>query len=129
MHTISIQSPSHAAFIDITSEVQRVVAESGVESGACHLFVPHTTAGLVVNESWDPSVREDIINSLSRIVPMHGGYHHREGNSAAHIKACLTGNSSTLIVESGRVKLGTWQGIFFAEFDGPRNREVWVHVA
>ena len=129
MQAISIRSPSQAAFIDITSEVQRVVTESGVEAGVCHLFVPHTTAGLVVNESWDPSVREDIINSLSRIVPMHGGYHHREGNSAAHIKACLTGNSSTLIVESGRVKLGTWQGIFFAEFDGPRNREVWVHVA
>ena len=78
---------------------------------------------------FDEDARTAIINSLSRIVPMHGGYHHREGNSAAHIKACLTGNSSTLIVESGRVKLGTWQGIFFAEFDGPRNREVWVHVA
>ena len=128
MHAISIRSQSHAAFIDITSEVQRVVTESGVEAGVCHLFVPHTTAGLVVNESWDPSVREDIINALSRIVPMHGGYGHREGNAAAHIKACLTGNSSTLIVEGGQVKLGTWQGIFFAEFDGPRNRKVWVHV-
>jgi len=128
MHEIHVRTPSAIALVDITAEVQRVVRESGTQTGICHLFVPHTTAGLIVNENWDPSVREDIIHALNKLIPMRDNYRHREGNAAAHIKATLVGNSQALLIENGQVRLGTWQGIYLAEFDGPRHRTVWLHI-
>lgn len=125
---IQVSSKERAEFVDITSEVQSCVQKSGVQDGICILSVPHTTAGLVVNENWDPSVRVDILAVLDRLVPWQANYRHTEGNAAAHIKSCLVGISEMLLVEAGKLKLGTWQGIFFAEFDGPRRRRVFVRV-
>jgi secondary thiamine-phosphate synthase enzyme len=114
---------------DITREVQAAVTESGILSGICTIFVPHTTAGVTINENADPDVVRDILMELNKIVPLRDGYQHMEGNSAAHIKASLFGFSQQVIVESGRLVLGTWQGIYFCEFDGPRQRQVYVKVA
>lgn len=125
---IQVSSKQRAEFVDITSEVQSCVQQSGVQDGICVLSVPHTTAGLVVNENWDPSVRVDILAVLDRLVPWQANYQHTEGNAAAHIKSCLVGTSEMLLVEAGKLVLGTWQGIFFAEFDGPRRRRVFVRV-
>jgi secondary thiamine-phosphate synthase enzyme len=125
---IQVSSKQRAEFVDITSEVQSCVQKSGVQDGICVLSVPHTTAGLVVNENWDPSVRVDILAVLDRLVPWQANYRHTEGNAAAHIKSGLVGISEMLLVEAGKLKLGTWQGIFFAEFDGPRRRRVFVRV-
>jgi secondary thiamine-phosphate synthase enzyme len=125
---IQVSSKERAEFVDITSEVESSVQKSGVQDGVCVLSVPHTTAGLVVNENWDRSVRVDILEVLDRLVPWQGNYRHTEGNAAAHIKSCLVGVSEMLLVEAGKLKLGTWQGIFFAEFDGPRRRRVLVRV-
>jgi secondary thiamine-phosphate synthase enzyme len=105
-----------------------MVREKGMQNGVCHVFVPHTTAGVTLNENWDPTVRADILMELDKIVPWHDNYHHAEGNAAAHIKASLVGCSQTLLVEDGRLVLGTWQGIFLAEFDGPRRRRVLVKL-
>ena len=125
---IQVSSKQKAEFVDITSEVESCVQKSGVQDGICVLSVPHTTAGLVVNENWDPSVRVDILAVLDRLVPWQANYRHTEGNAAAHIKSCLVGISEMLLVEAGKLKLGTWQGIFLAEFDGPRRRRVFVRV-
>ena len=129
IHTIGINTQSTVEFLDITNEVQRVVKSSSVERGICYLFVPHTTAAVIVNEHADPSVVQDIAAQLDAIIPQHGGYRHREGNSPAHIKASLLGNSETLLIESGKLVLGTWQGIFFCEFDGPRSRSMLIKLA
>jgi len=128
MNTIEIRTRAKEEFVDLTAEVGRVVAASGVASGACVVAVPHTTAGVTVNENADPDVRADLLMTLRRIVPDSLPYTHGEGNSPAHVKASLVGSSVTLIVEGGRLQLGTWQGIFFCEFDGPRTRHVWVQV-
>ena len=125
---IEIKTRSRVEFQDITTRVQDIVAGSGVRDGFCHVFVPHTTAGLLVNEHADPAVMEDIEAWLDAVVPQEGNYRHAEGNSPAHIKAGLMGDSRTFFVEDGRLVLGTWQGIFFAEFDGPRSRSVLVKV-
>jgi secondary thiamine-phosphate synthase enzyme len=125
---LEINTKSAAELVDITAEVQRIVKEKGMQSGVCHVFVPHTTAGLTLNENWDPAVRADILMELDKIVPWHDNYRHAEGNSAAHIKASLMGFSQTLLVEDGRLVLGTWQGIYLAEFDGPRRRRVLVKL-
>lgn len=127
-HRISLRTRTKVDFQDITSQIQSVVRDSGVESGVCHLFVPHTTAGITLNEHADPSVADDIAAQLESIVPYHSKYRHLEGNAPAHIKASLTGDSETLLIEDGRLILGTWQGIFFCEFDGPRNRTVLVKI-
>ncbi len=127
MTELHIRSQEKRQLVDITAEVQRVVAESGVQEGLCHLFVPHTTAGLTLNENWDPTVGHDILSALERIVPP-GPYSHREGNSPAHIMASLVGSGATLFIENGRLLLGTWQGVFLAEFDGPRSRRVLVRI-
>ncbi|MDY7042247.1 MAG: secondary thiamine-phosphate synthase enzyme YjbQ, partial [Chloroflexota bacterium] len=111
-----------------TAEVRRVVGEAGVQQGVCHVFVPHTTAGLTLNENCDPTVVEDMLMVLDKLVPWRGGYRHAEGNSAAHVKASLLGDSLAVFVENGTLALGTWQGIYLAEFDGPRQRQVWVKV-
>jgi len=115
-------------FQDITRTVRDIVGESGVRSGVCYIFVPHTTAGVTVNEHADPSVVEDIIEQLDKMVPQHGNYRHLEGNSPAHIKASLMGDSEVLFIEDGQIVLGTWQGIFFCEFDGPRNRRLLLKI-
>jgi secondary thiamine-phosphate synthase enzyme len=128
MNTIEIRTRSREEFVDLTAEVGRAVAASGVKSGLCVVAVPHTTAGVIVNENADPDVRADIAMTLRRIVPDALPYAHGEGNSPAHVKASLIGSSVTLIVEGGKLQLGTWQGIFFCEFDGPRRRKVWVQV-
>jgi secondary thiamine-phosphate synthase enzyme len=124
---LTLQSRSRIQLIDITAEVRKAVADNGIKSGACMIYVPHTTAGVTINENADPSVAVDILNALDRIIPEEGGYRHAEGNSPAHVKATLMGSSQTVAVENGRLVLGTWQGIFFCEFDGPRTRSVHLH--
>ena len=114
--------------IDITSPVQEAVGRSGVGDGLCHVFCPHTTAGLVVNEGADPDVRADLLNALGRLAPADGSYAHAEGNADAHILSTLTGTSVRILVRGGELDLGRWQAVFFCEFDGPRRREVWVRL-
>ena len=125
---LEIATKSRAELVDITAAVQQAVREQGMQSGVCHVFVPHTTAGLTLNENWDPSVRADMLMALDKIVPWDDDYRHGEGNSAAHIKASLMGFSQTILVEDGRLALGSWQGIYLAEFDGPRRRRVLVKL-
>jgi len=126
METINVRSTSQTEFVDITDRVQDAVTGLEMSDGVCYVYVPHTTAGLTVNENADPSVQRDIMMALERIVPDEQPYQHREGNSPAHIKASLLGTSVAVFVESGRLVLGTWQGIFFCEFDGPRARRVHI---
>jgi secondary thiamine-phosphate synthase enzyme len=128
MEKISISTPDQTIMLDITSKISELVTKNGINNGICHVFVPHTTAGLTINENADPDVRVDIIKELNSIVPFNDNYKHSEGNSAAHIKASLVGSSENIIIENGRLQLGTWQGIFFCEFDGPRRRQVWVKL-
>jgi len=128
MNTIEIRTRAREEFVDLTAEVGRFVAASGVKSGICIVTAPHTTAGITVNENADPDVRADMALVLRKIVPDALPYTHGEGNSPAHVKASLAGSSATLIVEDGELRLGTWQGIFFCEFDGPRARRAWVQV-
>lgn len=121
---INVKSKARTEFIDITEKVQEVLKETGIVSGICHLYVPHTTAAITINEGADPSVQRDIQSLLNRLIPFEGDYHHREGNSAAHIKATVIGISQSVFIDEGRLVLGTWQSVFFCEFDGPRHRRV-----
>jgi secondary thiamine-phosphate synthase enzyme len=123
-----VSSKERCQFIDITSEVRNAVRAAGVPQGICTVFVPHTTAGVTINENADPSVVRDMLMELEKIVPFDDHYAHGEGNSAAHIKASLVGSTVQLIVDGGSVSLGTWQGIYLCEFDGPRRRSVQVQV-
>ena len=115
--------------LDITAQVRKAIADSGVQNGLCVVFVPHTTAAVTVNENADPDVQTDFMKEINKMVPWQDGYLHSEGNSAAHLKASMMGFSETLIVERGQPLLGTWQGVYFLEYDGPRNRKVYVKVA
>jgi secondary thiamine-phosphate synthase enzyme len=124
---LSIRTGAHSEFQDITSQVQGAVSESGVQEGICHVFVPHTTAGVTLNENWDPAVRDDLVRALAAMVP-DVPYRHGEGNSPAHLMSTLVGASETLLVQGGRLALGSWQGIYFAEFDGPRRRRVLLRI-
>jgi secondary thiamine-phosphate synthase enzyme len=123
---INVKSKSRIEFIDITEMVQEVLKEAGVEKGICYLYVPHTTAGITINEGADPSVQRDIQSTLGRLVPHEMNYFHREGNADAHIKSTIVGTSVNLIVDEGKLLLGTWQSIFFCEFDGPRHRRIAI---
>jgi secondary thiamine-phosphate synthase enzyme len=123
-----VKTPSHDCLVEITAQVQQLVTRCGIEQGLCTVYVPHTTAGVTINENADPTVQRDLLKALERMVPWRGGYEHLEGNSAAHLKASLMGSSSTLLVMGRRLCLGTWQGLYLAEFDGPRTRQVWVKV-
>jgi secondary thiamine-phosphate synthase enzyme len=128
MQRIGVKTSRRTQLVDITAEVQRVVTALGMRVGTCFLYVPHTTAGILVNEHADPDVARDIEGALDRIVPMAGPYRHSEGNADSHIKSTLVGVSQFVFVEEGKLALGRWQGIFFAEFDGPRERHVYVKV-
>jgi secondary thiamine-phosphate synthase enzyme len=126
--TLEVRTGSKTELIDLTARVQQVVKDSGVAEGLCHVFVPHTTAGVTINENADPSVKADILMVLNKIISEKEPYRHSEGNSPAHIKATLTGPQLTVFVSGGRLLLGTWQAIYFCEFDGPRHRKVHVKV-
>lgn len=125
---LSVRSRKQADAVDITDRVQEVVRDSGVSTGLCQIYVQHTTAGVFINENADPDVMDDFLSTLDRLVPWKDDYAHAEGNAAAHIKASLIGTSQTVPVREGKLALGTWQGIYFAEFDGPRERHVLVTV-
>jgi secondary thiamine-phosphate synthase enzyme len=129
MERIRLRTQSAQCLEDVTEQVNDAVRRSGVEEGVCHLFVPHTTAGLVINENADPDVGRDLLEKLEALVPSDASYHHLEGNAHAHIKSTLVGQSAAAPVAGGRLALGRWQAVFFAEFDGPREREVLVTVA
>lgn len=128
MEKISIKTASRVELVDITDTIQAVVAKSKIKDGLCVVFCPHTTAGLTINENADPSVRRDIIKSLDKLAPENAGYAHAEGNADSHIKSSLLGSSLNVFLEAGKLRLGTWQGIYFCESDGPRSREVWVKI-
>lgn len=128
MEEIQVKTRKHTEMIDITSQVNGVVKKSGVQSGLCTVFVPHTTAGVTINENADPAVMRDILMEINKVIPLKDGYDHMEGNSAAHIKSSLFGCSGSIIIENNSLRLGTWQSIFFCEFDGPRTRKAWIQV-
>jgi secondary thiamine-phosphate synthase enzyme len=125
---INIKTKSRNEFVDITSEIQALIDAAEIKSGICHVYVPHTTAGVTINEGADPSVARDIQNTLSKLIPHSGQYLHTEGNSDAHIKTTIVGSTQTIIIDGGKLLLGTWQSVFFCEFDGPRHRRVTVKV-
>lgn len=126
--TLSVSTNRRNEFVDVTDKVRKVVQESGVKSGYVHLYVPHTTAAVTINENYDPSVKSDILDKLSDLVPAGAGYSHAEGNADSHIKASIIGSSDFVPVVNGDINLGRWQGIFFCEFDGTRSRKMIVQV-
>jgi len=125
---IQVQTHSQTEFVIVDSDVQAAVRESGVQEGTCLVWVPHTTAGVTINENADPDVVRDILMEVNKVIPFNDGYHHMEGNSAAHIKSSLFGPSLSLIITGGRLVLGTWQSIYFCEFDGPRRRRLMIKI-
>ncbi len=125
---LEVVTQKRTHFEDITDAVQEIVDESGVENGICYLYVPHTTAGIFINENADPDVKWDIEQTLEKLIPWEDSYKHIEGNAAAHIKSVLVGTNTFVPIKNGKLMLGTWQGIFFAEFDGPRDRKVIVKI-
>ena len=129
MTKFTVRTNARCEMIDITDKIETLVRESGLRDGICHVFVPHTTAAVTINENADPDVPRDILDSLDRVVPLSNRYRHAEGNAAAHVKASLLGASQTVFVENSRLVLGTWQSLFFCEFDGPRTREVLVGLS
>lgn len=128
MKTISLDTHSRVEMIDITSAVQRAISAEKIKDGLCLVFTPHTTAAITINENADPDVPRDILAGLDRAVPLSANYRHAEGNSAAHVKSSLVGASELVIIENGRLVLGTWQSLFFCEFDGPRTRKVFLSL-
>lgn len=125
---LSVKTHAQTELIDISSDVKSIVRQSGVDQGICMLYVPHTTAGITINESADPSVQSDVLMVLNQIVPWKADYRHLEGNSPAHVKSTLVGPSELIAIENGNLVFGTWQGIFFCEFDGPRTRKLHVRI-
>jgi secondary thiamine-phosphate synthase enzyme len=128
MQTLTVQTDRRTQLVDVTAQVQKAVSASNVADGICYLYVPHTTAAITINECADPDVARDVEGALDRLIPVTGPYRHSEGNSDSHVKAILVGASQTIFVQGGKLALGRWQGIFFCEFDGPRNRKVHVKV-
>jgi secondary thiamine-phosphate synthase enzyme len=128
MEIFTVNTPDRNILINITRQIQDVVSKSGIKDGICYIFIPHTTAGVTINESADPDVRIDITNSLSKMIPPNANYRHSEGNSDSHIKTSFVGPSEMIFIEKGKLKLGTWQGVFLCEFDGPRRREIWIKL-
>jgi secondary thiamine-phosphate synthase enzyme len=128
MKTLRTKTARRTQFVDITGEVEQAVRDSGITDGLCYVYVPHTTAGVAINEHADPDVAADVEGIFDRLIPHRGPYRHSEGNTDSHMKAILTGTSQTVLVEDGKLALGTWQGIFLCEFDGPRQRSVLVKI-
>lgn len=128
MEKLRVSTTNRTEFLNITSQVRAYVASSGVQEGVCHIFVPHTTAGVTLNEAADPDVQRDILKEMNKVIPFDDSYAHREGNAAAHIKTTLFGSSVAVPISEGRLALGTWQGVFFGEFDGPRSRSVYLQI-
>lgn len=128
MEILNIKTFQRIDFIDITDEIEKKVKESGIIEGICYLFVPHTTAGLTINENADPAVKNDIRLKINNLIPYKDSYSHSEGNSDAHIKSSIFGSSLNLIISRNKLVLGTWQGIYFCEFDGPRNRNLFIKI-
>jgi len=128
MNTLQIKTNQKEEFIDLTSQIQDSVQSIGIKNGICVVYVPHTTAGVTINENADPSVKKDILMTLKKMVPDSLSYTHAEGNSPSHIKASLVGSSVEVIIQNRRLALGTWQGIFFCEFDGPRQRQIYLQI-
>jgi len=124
----TIQTTKQMQFVDITQQIRQFVHNSKVKEGLCNIFIPHTTAAVTINENADPDVVDDMLMELNKIIPLSDNYKHNEGNSAAHIKSTLVGASETIHINKGSIKLGTWQGIYFCEFDGPRTRQIWVKI-
>ncbi|MFQ5601801.1 MAG: secondary thiamine-phosphate synthase enzyme YjbQ [bacterium] len=129
LEEITVRTHERVAFIKITQNVKKIVNDQGIQQGVVHIYVPHTTAGVTINEGADPDVVRDMIKEFNKIVPFEDDYLHREGNSAAHIKSSLMGSSATVFIQNRQLVLGTWQDIFFCEFDGPRSRRIMVHVS
>ncbi|ACK41458.1 MULTISPECIES: secondary thiamine-phosphate synthase enzyme YjbQ [Dictyoglomus] len=127
-YEISVSTPQKIALVDVTEKIEETVKESKVRNGICFIYVPHTTCGILINENYDPSVIRDILNAYERIVPQNLPYAHLEGNSPAHIKSTIVGVNTFVFIREGKLKLGTWQGIFLAEFDGPRYRKLWIDI-
>lgn len=125
---IKISTNKRCELIDITTEIKRIVEKEKIKNGIIHIFCPHTTAAITINENYDPSVKDDIIETLGKFIPYRSHYSHTEGNADAHIKASIIGSSQSVFVDNSKLQLGTWQGIFFCEFDGPRTREIWIKV-
>ena len=125
---LDVRTTAHTQMQDITHLIQKAVTESGVRDGICMIFIPHTTAAVTINENADPDVVRDFTMEINKIVPWEDGYHHMEGNSAAHLKSSMIGFSEQVIIENGRLVLGTWQGIYFCEYDGPRSRKVYIKI-
>jgi len=125
---ITIKTNTQTQILDITAQAQKIVEESGITEGLCCVFIPHTTAGVTINENADPSVKQDILMELNKVIPFRDNYSHLEGNSAAHIKASIIGSSVNIPVKNNNLLLGTWQGICFCEFDGPRTRQFYVKI-
>jgi len=126
MQRITIRTRARQELVDITGEIEEAIRKTGFKNGLVNIFTPHTTAAVIVNENYDPSVARDILHTLEKIVPSSGKYTHLEGNAHAHIKSSIIGSSRLIPVQDGKLQLGTWQGVFFCEFDGPRTRQVWI---
>lgn len=127
-YTLDITTSNKIEFLDITEKIQDIIKKSKIYKGICTIYIPHTTAGVTINENADPTVKEDMIKELNKIIPFNDGYKHVEGNSSAHIKSSLVGISETIIIEKNKLVLGTWQGIYFSEFDGPRKRSINIKI-
>jgi secondary thiamine-phosphate synthase enzyme len=125
---VTVATRSKTELVDISSEIEKIVEDSGIKDGVCWVFVPHTTAGISINEGADPSVKRDILSRLDKLVPSGERYEHLEGNAPAHIKTSIVGSSETLIIENGKLLLGTWQSLYLCEFDGPRHRQVIIKI-
>ncbi len=125
---ISVRTHGREEIIDITENIEKIISNSKISSGYCIIFVPHTTAAIAINENADPAVKRDVLKILDTIIPQNGDYEHFEGNSPAHVKTILTGNSQMILIENGKLKLGTWQGIYLCEYDGPRSRSVLIKI-
>ncbi|GER93479.1 hypothetical protein A45J_1220 [hot springs metagenome] len=128
LRVLNIKSKAKTEFIDITDDIHETIKESGIKSGVCYIYAPHTTAGITINEGADPLVKRDILTTLNRLIPFEGDYQHMEGNSPAHIKTTLVGTSKFIVIEDGKALLGTWQSVYFCEFDGPRHRRAIIKI-
>lgn len=128
LEKIKVDTQKRCQLVDITNQIEKVIGKQKIKEGILHIFCPHTTAAVTVNENYDPSVQTDISETLSKLIPHHAGYAHTEGNADAHIKAALMGSSRILFIQNSKIAFGSWQGIYLCEFDGPRTREVWIKI-